>query len=409
MPTHAESANRSNTVDPGKLVETIRRWCPGAPANVPITLVNELIEAAASGSSGELRLSFLEEFVLGLAAQLCSNSQKIEKLKKATARMAADPLRRPELRPGHGAELAKAALAAIGKAKDQILSVEKVHTALRRVKPKIRPTSTYMLLKRMTDCGWLERVVAGEYGLPGRSRRPYEPRTLQLLRLVYIAPDHKMKTRQAEIALDWSPKLLSATASELSKRKLLNYEKSVLSVPRDVVENLARGEGVLIAPGKMLHERAGGPLVDPSAFTAFTTLRPERPRINHAAQAQKFAWLRTLKGEPLKIGVAAAAKELGLNPEDVAERLPRSAQRYLRKENAREQWRDEARKLMEQHPERSPKPLLELFKGLGIEGLTREIFFEVFREVAADLLREKGLKTSWSEGGAPRRQQSPQH
>jgi hypothetical protein len=409
MPIHPGAANRSTTVDPAQLLKIVRRWCPGAPVEVPITLVKALIEAAASGSSGQLRLSLLEEFVLGLATQLCSNSSKIYKLKKATARMAADPLRRPELRPGHDAELAKAALAAIGKAKDQVLSVEKVHTALRRVKPKIRPTSTYMLLKRMTDCGWLERVDAGKYGLPGRTRKPYEPRTLQLLRLVYTAPDHKMGTRQAEVALGWSPKLLSATASELSKRNLLNYEKSVLLVPRDVVEKLARGEGVLIAPGKMLHERVGGPPVDPSAFTAFAMLRPERPRIDRAAQAQKFASLRTLKGEALKIGVAAVAKELGLNPEDVAERLPRSAQRYLRKENARERWREDARKLMEQHPERSPKPLLELFQGLGVDGLTREIFFEVLRQVAVDLLREKGLKTSWSEAGAPRRQQSPQH
>jgi hypothetical protein len=39
---------------------------------VPITLVKSLIEAAASGSSGQLRLGLLEDFVLGLDAQLCS-------------------------------------------------------------------------------------------------------------------------------------------------------------------------------------------------------------------------------------------------------------------------------------------------------------------------------------------------
>ena len=82
MPIHAEVANRSTTVDPAQLLEIVRRWCPGAPVEVSITLVKALIEAAASGSSGELRLSLLEEFVLGLAAQLCSNSVKIEKLKK---------------------------------------------------------------------------------------------------------------------------------------------------------------------------------------------------------------------------------------------------------------------------------------------------------------------------------------
>jgi Fe2+ or Zn2+ uptake regulation protein len=78
--------------------------------------------------------------------------------------MAVNPLHRPGLRPGHDAELAKAVLSAIGKAKDQVVSVDKVHTALRRIKPKIRTTSTYAVLKRMTDCGWLERVDAGVCG-----------------------------------------------------------------------------------------------------------------------------------------------------------------------------------------------------------------------------------------------------
>ncbi len=142
MPIHAEAANRSTTVDPAKLLEIVRRWCPAAPVEVPITLVKALIEAAASGSSGELRLGLLEEFVLGLAAQLCSNAQKIDKLKKETARMAGDPLRRPKLRPGHPAELARAALAAVERANGQVLSVEKIHTALRRVKPKISNLNT---------------------------------------------------------------------------------------------------------------------------------------------------------------------------------------------------------------------------------------------------------------------------
>jgi hypothetical protein len=105
----------------------------------------------------------------------------------------------------------------------------------------------------------------------------------------------------------------------------------------------------------------------------------------------------------LKIALSATAKECGWDLAELTERLPQSAQRYLRKESARERWRDEARILMEQYPERSPKPLLVLFKGLQIDGLTRQIFMDVIREVAAALLREKGLKTSWSEPGAPPR------
>src|ERR1700720_3096804 len=81
----------ASTVDPAKWLAIVRRWCPAASVEVPITLVRSLIEAARSGSSGQLRLSLLEEFVLGLDAQLCSNSEKINRLKKETVRMAADP------------------------------------------------------------------------------------------------------------------------------------------------------------------------------------------------------------------------------------------------------------------------------------------------------------------------------
>jgi hypothetical protein len=57
---------------------------------------------------------------------------------------------------------------------------------------------------------------------------------------------------------------------------------------------------------------------------------------------------------------------------------------------------------MEQYPERSPKPLPDLFKDFRKDGLTKRIFKDVIREVAA-ALQEKGLKTSWSAPGAPTR------
>ncbi|MGO8920050.1 MAG: hypothetical protein ACLQJR_29470 [Stellaceae bacterium] len=80
---------QASTVDPVKWLAIVRRWCPAAPVEVPITLVKSLIEAAASGCSGQLRLGLLDDFVLGLDAQLCSNAQKLNKLKKETVRMAA--------------------------------------------------------------------------------------------------------------------------------------------------------------------------------------------------------------------------------------------------------------------------------------------------------------------------------
>ena len=81
---------QASTVDPAKLLEKVRRWCPAAPVEVPITLVKSFIEAAASGGLGQLRLGLLEDYVLGLDGELCAMRAKINKLKKETVRMAGD-------------------------------------------------------------------------------------------------------------------------------------------------------------------------------------------------------------------------------------------------------------------------------------------------------------------------------
>jgi hypothetical protein len=310
MPIHAQVANRSTTVDPAKLLEIVRRWCPSAPVEVSISLVNALIEAAGSGSSGQLRLSLLEEFVLGLDAQLCSNSEKINRLKKETVRMAADPLRRPKLRPGHRAELARAALAAVQRAPDQLLSVEKVHRVLRRVKPNISLTSTYAVLKRMTDTGWLERDFAGVYGLPSRTRKPYEARTFQLFRLVYTAAGHEMGTAQARAELGWSSNLLSATVSELCSRDLLVKagKEPRIKVLAEIVDKLERGEGVLIAPGKLFYARPVASLDS----TVFTALRPERLPLEDAEVEAEIERLKALPRTEYEAQREPAASRLGV-------------------------------------------------------------------------------------------------
>jgi hypothetical protein len=53
----AEADACSAAVDAAKLFEKVRRWCPSAPVEVPITSVKSFIEAAASGGLGQLRWS----------------------------------------------------------------------------------------------------------------------------------------------------------------------------------------------------------------------------------------------------------------------------------------------------------------------------------------------------------------
>jgi len=170
MPISSEAVNRSTNVDPAKLLEKVRRWCPGDPIEVPITLVKSFIEAAASGCNGQQRLGVLEEYVLGLEGQLCSNAQKKNKIKKQTDAMLNDKWHVPELRPGDSAPLAKAVLAAVERAPDQVLDAKQIHTSLQREETQRDRRATDALLKRMSDCGLLERVEAGVYGLPGRPR-----------------------------------------------------------------------------------------------------------------------------------------------------------------------------------------------------------------------------------------------
>jgi hypothetical protein len=127
----------------------------------------------------------------------------------------------------------------------------------------------------------------------------------------------------------------------------------------------------------------------------------ESLRVHRELLAQKVARLRTQNGEQLKIALSATANELGCDPADLAERLSRSAQRYLRKESAREQWREKVRRWMEQNPERPPKPLRDLLEDSRKDGVTRQDFRDVIREEAAALGQEKGLKISWSAPGNP--------
>ena len=65
-------------------------------------------------------------------------------------------------------------------------------------------------------------------------------------------PAMKWAPAEALAVLGWSPKLLSATVSELCSRKLLEKPRKgprkIFGVPAKVVDKLGRGEGIPIAP-----------------------------------------------------------------------------------------------------------------------------------------------------------------
>jgi hypothetical protein len=181
----------------------------------------------------------------------------------------------------------------------------------------------------------------------------------------------------------------------------------------------ATGNGFAVASAESLATLQRGPififdgrggiffatLVRPAPLdpAVFTTVPAEHPRIDRKALAQKTAWLNKLKEEPLKIALSNIAKESGGDPADIEEHLSKSAQRYLRNESARERYRPEVRRLMEQDPKRPPKPLPELFEEFSNGGLKRQAFRDLLRQEAANLRREKGIEISWSAPGTPLR------
>jgi hypothetical protein len=257
-------------------------------------------------------------------------------------------------------------------------------------------------LKELVNHGEIDRIKPGLFGRRGTASAPYESSAQRAYKLVYKAADQRMHEAQLAAALGLSRNDTATIVSQLRKRGLFAS---------------ATGSGFVVVSAKSLAILEHGPIFDGRGgifFSAFERAAPvdngvfrvigaARPRIQRETEAQKVAWLRTLNGEQLKIALAATAKELCCDPADLAEQLSRSAQRYLRKETARERLREEVRRLMEQCPERPPKPLPDLFKYLRKDGLTRRIFKDVIGEVAAALLQEKGLKTSWRAPGAPPR------
>ena len=203
------------------------------------------------------------------------------------------------------------------------------------------------------------------------------------MQLVYGSPDHVMSVRQVGAALHWSAKLVSATGSELSSRNLLKYEKCTLTVPREIVDKLVRGQGVFVAPGKMFYGPADGPRVDQSAFA---TLRLERPRIDPAQLALEVARLKGLKKRQQASELDAVARALGIPRSQIelmlrpVEQVVKNAERNAIQEAAKQRWRDDYHALLD-HPDQLPvrKKLWE--DARQIPGMTRQMFRDVISEM----------------------------
>jgi hypothetical protein len=320
---------------------------------------------------------------------------KMNRLKQYAEAMSKDPRHLPRLRKLRGCRDFEVALKILETA-GRGMSADGLLPAFHRYRAITRGALVNVLIS-MTRIGLIERYSDGIYGVPRSGDERYESGTRLVFKLALAVPE---TTRAALCAATgYSRARAGAAINNLRKRGL--FDPLRISVSAQTRAKTERGETIFNKKGKVFWVPDVSQAA-PVEAAVFKTLRAERPHLDREAQAKKVAWLRTLKGEELKVAVTATAKELGCDPADVAERLSRSAQRYLKSENARERWREEATRLMQQYPKRSPKPLPDLFKDLRKDGLTKRIFKDVIREVGA-ALQEKGLKTSWSAPGAPTR------
>jgi hypothetical protein len=391
---------QASTVDPEKWLATLRVWVPTEPLEVLVALINSLIEA-----SGPARVDGLDALIAHTDGTTRSGREKFERLRQWSDKMRADPRYWPQLfvRPRAVSILIKAILDKASHPLDRF-EVERKFRKFRDVPP----TGLSQELKELAKRGEIDRHKAGLYWRKGTAAKPYESQTQQLYRLAYDAPGHRMPNAELAVAIDITRKDLETLLSQVRKR-WRNPRLFEDATGDGVVAVSADSLAVLEGAGRILDGRGGVffalGVAPPVEDVTWTTLRPERPRIDPGVLGEKIVWLKTLKGGQRKGAIAATAKELGMDAAALeASVLSKSELRAARKDAAKEQWRAEVTPLMQKYPERSPLPLPKLFKEASsrIVGLTRETFKEVLREQKV-WLEQKGLKTSWDAAGAPTR------
>jgi hypothetical protein len=207
----------ASTVDPAKWLAMFSRWQPAASVEVLTALLKSLMEAAASGDGGRLRLAGLGELLAIVDKRLWTGLQKIEWVKEETLAFA-DPLHWPTFKKERELLLANAVIAAMRRAPDEMLSVEQIWKAVRKVKPEIRRGASNQLVLKMAACGWIERVADGIYGVPNEARASYKSKTQRFFGLVYAAPGHEMAEPAALAALGWSKAEFCCARGELRRK-----------------------------------------------------------------------------------------------------------------------------------------------------------------------------------------------
>jgi len=249
---------------------------------------------------------------------------------------------------------------------------------------KVPSTGLAQELKELANRGEIDRLKLGVYWRRGTASAAFESDIQRMYRLVYSAPDHRIREAELAVALGLSRRDTGSRVSNLRKRGLFAS---------------ATGDGVVVVSLESLATLQRGPIFDgrggiffsaskgvvPTKAVTFTTLHPERPPVDSGKLAQEVGRLKGLKKKQQAVELDVTAKALGVPLIQLelmvrpAAQMVKNAERKAIQEAAKEKWRADYRVLVKD-PACLPvrKSLWE--DAQRIPGLTRQMFRDIISE-----------------------------
>jgi hypothetical protein len=306
----AEAQAQVFTVDPTKWLATLQTWTPAEPLGALVAFINSLINAA-----GPARVQGLDGLIAHTGATTRSGREKLERLRKWSEKMRADP----QFWPQHFVRRRDVSIrikAIIDKAPRPLNRFE-VERKYRKFAP-VPATGLSQELKEMARRGEIDRFGQGLYWRKGTAGNPVESQAQQIYRLVHDAPGHRMRTAELVIAMDIRRLDLQTLIAQMRKRwrdPPLFEHPTGDGIIAASVESLS----VLKRVGRIVDGRGGVFFSLPKVLAAhaesakFTTLRPERPHVDSEHLAREVVRLRGLKNtREQSLALDASAKTLGV-------------------------------------------------------------------------------------------------
>jgi hypothetical protein len=304
MPIPHEAANRSTTVDPAKWLAVLQRWHPRMPREELVAFINEFIEAA-----GRQRVEGLDALFIHVDKTTRSAQEKFDKLRQWNKKMRSDPRFWPQL-----FERDRPVSVLIKKIVDESprpVTRSDVERKFRKYR-KVPSTGLGQELKELANRGEIDRLKLGVYWRRGTASAAYESDLQRMYKLVYRAPDHRMREAELAVALGLSRGDTGSLVSLLRKRGLFAPAtgNGVVVASVEGLATLQRGCPIFDGRGKIFFTAQEG--VAPPDGAVFTALRPERLPLEDAEVEAEIERLKALPRAEYEAQREPAASRLGM-------------------------------------------------------------------------------------------------